>query len=465
MNRFENEIKRKISDFEVEPPQEIWAAIENRLDKKEKVPVFLWRKFAAAAAILILLASASMLFIAPLFFSTPKVADNNLPTQDFENSSTPETASVDDQKTPEQPSAINNNIIANNSSTPSASENKPAPNNQTLTSDMLATIPESLSDTETFRIPEMLPYLASSIEISTKSPQTLDLTYTSLLAHTPDMLTKSAIVQNNDLPYALASSAFSISGYFAPQQAYRFQYGPGATGFTESLESEIMSFATGVQVNYKLNKRWEIQSGLGYNIIGQRVNDIASFSHPSLMPLYSTDGDRIRQHPQSMSTSMGGIVFTDQSLYFADVSSTRIITLKGSYDESIVNLLNKNGTGLMQQFEYLELPVSARYQLFERGLAVYAKAGVIANYLLSGKVYLLGNMPSNDPIGRSVGVSNFNLAGMGGLAFTYPLTNRLQLNLEPTATMFLRPMGQVNNLTRETYPYSWSVYMGISYKL
>jgi hypothetical protein len=462
MNRFENEIKRKLSDFEAEPPKEIWAAIESRLDKKEIAPVFFWKKFAAAAAILIVLASASLLFIVPLFISTQKLADNELPTPTLENSSGIVAPPTDDQKAPEQTAVIN---LTNNNTPPSTPANKAAQNNQTIASEILVTFPENISDTYALQIPEMLPYPSSSIELSHQSLQSLDINYSDPLAKTPHRLTKFTITQTNNLPNSLASSAFSVSAYFAPQQAYRFQYGPGATGFTESLESEIMSFATGVQVNYKLNKRWEIQSGLGYNIIGQRVNEIASFSHPSMMPLYSTNGDPIRQHPQSMSTSMGGIIFTDQSLYFADVSSTRIITLKGSYDESIVNLLNKNGTGLMQQFQYLELPVSARYQLFERGLAVYAKAGVIANYLLSGNVYLLGNMPSNDPIGHSVGVSNFNIAGMGGLAFTYPLTNRLQLNLEPTATMFLRPMGQVNNLTRETYPYSWSVYMGISYKL
>jgi len=466
MKRFENEIQRKLSDFEVEPPQEIWAAIENRLDKKEKAPVFFWRKFAAAAAILILLASVSMMFIIPLFFSTPKVADNSLPTPTNGQPTLPKPPSGDLNEPQDKRSTINNTLIANNTAPVSAKENESILNNSTLSNNILGTAPENFTDnTLNFQIPDPLPPLASQIEILTQSPKQLDHNYTPLLAKIPDRFTKYTITQNNNLPPTMASSAFSVSGYFAPQQAYRFQYGPGATGFTESLESEIMSFATGVQVNYRLNKKWEIQSGIGYNIIGQRVNDIASFSHPSMMPLYSNDGNTIRQHPQSMSTSMGGIIFTDQSLYFADVSSTRIITLKGSYDESIVNLLNKNGTGLMQQFEYVELPVSVRYQLFGRGLTVYAKAGVIANYLLSGDVYLMGNMPSNDPIGRSVGVSNFNFAGMGGLAFTYPLTHRLHLNLEPTATMFLRPMGQVNNLTRETYPYSWSVYMGIAYKL
>jgi hypothetical protein len=260
-----------------------------------------------------------------------------------------------------------------------------------------------------------------------------------------------------------APSNFTLAAYFAPQQTYRFQSN-NVSNPMHSLESEILSFTSGMMIKYRLGKRLEIQSGLGFNRIGQSVNDIASFSHPSNMPLYSNDGATIGAHPQSMSTSMGGIIFNDQSLYFADIGSSRIITLKGSYNDSNVNLLNKSGTGLIQHFEYLELPLSLRYKLLDKQLDVSAKAGIAANYLLSSKVYLQGTQFSS-PIGESVGISKFNFAAMGGLVFSYPLTSQMDINIEPTASMFIRPIGQVKNLSNETYPYAWSVLMGISYRM
>ncbi len=465
MNKFDNEIKRKLKDLEVEPPQEIWSAIENRLDNKQKAPVFFWRKFAAAAALLILLVSASVFYFSRLFTS-PQVADSAIPSADSDQTSTKQTLSPQNKEATKIIASVGDDMIASHNQLLSDRENATAKNSASTTNEkVLPTHENGFVETPSFHILEKLPSLTSYINTYKLPNNRIVLAFNSPVSNTPNRLKTIITDQNNDLAFSMASSALSISGYFAPQQSYRFQYGSGSSGFSESLESEIMSFATGLNINYKLNNRWELQSGLGYNIIGQRVNDIASFSHPSMMPLYSNDGNTINSHPQRMSTSMGGIVFTDQSLYFADVSSTRIITLKGSYDESIVNLLNKNGTGLIQQFEYLELPLSARYKLFEYGVTVYAKAGVIANYLLSGKVYLMDNMPSDNPIGHSVGISKFNFTGMSGLAFSYPLTNRMQLNLEPTATMFFRPMGQVRNLTNKTYPYSWSVYMGVSYKL
>jgi hypothetical protein len=453
MNRFEENIKRKMLNFEAEPPQDLWDSIEQKLDNKgAKKAVFVWRNVAAAAAVLLIIASGSLMLTNIINPGSEIItAQTNAPDLDANQQTTEPPAATTRSITPDdlQKSVVEENPDKNNINRLPLLKSKPDHND-------FQPQPKFL----TASLPTMIEPLSGSLQQSI-SPEITLFQSTPLLGQNDfnHHIDQDFVIEDKNP----ASSPITLAAYFAPQQTYRYQR-VNVPNPMQSLESEILSFTSGVMIKYRFNKRWEIQSGVGYNRIGQNVHDIASFGHPSNMPLYSNDGKKIGSHPQSMSTSMGGIIFNDQSLYFADISSSRIITTKGSYDDSNVNLLNKSGTGLIQHFEYLELPLSVRYKLLDKQLDISAKAGLAVNYLLSGKVYLQGKQ-FNSPVGKSVGASSFNFSAIGGLVFSYPLTSQLGINIEPTASMFVRPIGQVKSLNRETYPYSWSVLMGISYRI
>ncbi len=469
MDRLEKDIQKRLDNYEVEPPAELWSSIENRLDEKAYARAGIRRKrmTAVAAAALLFLLSASALLLNQLGVPVEPIAQETTPTTsqpaapeapDSQSSSTEATAAVSSTDTQrELPITTSTFTPQKSQALVALKENKEQPGTldfreQPMIADVAirSALPSFSAETASL-VAENHELAAAQIQL----PGNLEAAGKEEISNRMDFALANADQAGN--------SSFSLATFFAPQQSYRYQ-NRNTPNPMQALESEIMTFAAGLHVNYKVNNRWEIQSGLGYNRMGQRVNDIATFSHPSMMALYSKDGASINEHPQSMSTSMGGIVFTDQSLYFADISSSRIITLKGSYDESIVNLLNKTGTGLIQHFEYLEMPVNARYKFWQKGFDIYAKAGLSANYLLSANVFLPEQIQST-PIGTVVGINKLNFSGMAGLAISYPVTNRVSLNLEPTASMFLTPMGNVRNLTRETHPYSWSVLMGVSYSL
>lgn len=442
MNRFEENIRRKMLDFEAEPPQDLWESIEQKLDERKKIVPFILtvRRLAAAAAVLLIIASAS-LFLPRLFteLDQPMAMDTIIP--ETPQNVQPNVAGI---PLPSEPLPVAVASQVQLESTPPAHS---------------AFIASATSDSD-LRGHRSFPVLLTSLHASVPTPSSLPP-----LSVRQQPLYHQGGREDNQIQLIAQSgnrpSPYSLAAWFAPQQSYRWQ-NSSMTAPLESLEGQIMSFSTGIRVGYKINNRWELQTGLSFNRLGQRVNAIASFSHPSLVPLYSNDGLNIGAHPQSMSTSMGGIVFTDQSHYFADISSTRIITMKGSYDAGVVNLLNKSGTGLIQHFEYLEIPFSAKYKFFDHIFSIHAKAGLTAAYLLSGNVYLQGK-PQTNPVGKSVGISTFNAAASGGLVLSYPLTPRMNINLEPTASMFIRPIGQIRHLSKETYPYSWSMFMGVSY--
>ena len=451
MERFEKNIQEKLQDFQVHPPEEIWGVIENRLVHKQGKK-FIWLRIAAAILLLIVSITSLVLFL-PFGLKDEPIAEIYVPEDEF--------SPVDFKPLTTEPGAV---IISETD----MMETLAAITDKTLTAETRRTDSDVLIDYSgisglsalnskgydnqlAFQNDFIQTYVGSSLRVE-KSLGALELDKTS-----PELLAFDVITPGS------RQRGFALAAYLAPQQSFRYQTNTAPFPY-EALESEIFSFAAGVKFHYNINSRWEVESGVGYNLIGQMVNGIAAFSHPSMIPLYSSKGELISSHPQSMSTSMGGINFNDQSFYFADISSSRIFALKGSYDESNVNLLNKTASGLIQHFGYIEVPLVFRYKIIDRLFSISVKSGIAANFLYTNNVYLQGSAYTRS-IGESTGVSPLSWSGTGGLSFGYPISNRINIALEPTFSMFLTPMGQFRSLTRETYPYNYSLFMGVRYKL
>ena len=452
MEKFERNIREKLHDFQVQPPEEIWSAIENQLVQKQGKK-FLWLKIAAAILLLVVSITSLVLYLPYSRIAEPLA----------------EISAQEDDLLP----AVSEPLAA-----------EPGSDIQTFTDEAETLIyttyeiliadaqgidsdlPGDYSGLFGLQVlnPKGYDYLlkfqSSNDEINARSSFVFNES-----KDMPDFDDKKPDLMAADIIKTPGSvqTGFTLAAYLAPQQSFRYQRNTAPIPY-ETLESEIFSFAAGMKFHYKLNTRWEVESGIGYSLIGQAVNGITAFSHPSMIPLYSSKGELINTHPQSMSTSMGGINFKDQSFYFADISSSRISSLKGSYDESNVNLLNKSASGLIQHFGYIEVPLVFRYKIIDRIFSMSVKSGVAANFLHANNVYLQGSAYTRS-IAESTGVSTISWSGTGGLSLGYPITDRIGIVLEPTFTMFLTPMGQFRSLTRETYPYNYSLFMGIRYKL
>ncbi|TVQ87631.1 MAG: PorT family protein [Bacteroidetes bacterium] len=445
MGNFERELHEKFQDFEVQPPHDIWDAIEARLETKKSLVLLPWLKAAAVISLLII-SAASLVYM--------------LPTNQFAESLDGLNIETGEHIEPIEPSVLRSTLLEE-TSLESASYKRSEESVIIADLTMLEKVELDVYPA-LFTTQEIQPLHYSLTITDLPSPeynrssfyQNLKETFTT--ERTFDILAQTPTQKESE-------GRFAFSAYLIPQQSYRYHRSTLSFPF-ESLESEIFTFAAGFGLSYKISNRWEIEGGIGYNLIGQAVNDIAVFSHPSMIPLYSTKGENIGSHPQSMSTSMGGINFQNQSFYYADLSSSRIFTLKGSYDENNINLLNKSSSGLIQHLGYLELPFVIRYKIIDRMISMYVKSGLSANLLLTNNVYLQGSAFTQS-IGENTGLKPFNWSGMAGLAFSYPLSNRINLSMEPTVNMFLTPIGEFRNMNAETYPYNFSLNLGVKYNL
>ena len=463
MDRFEKKIKESFQSYREEPPAELWEAIESKLDEQSR-PGFLWMKIAAALLLLVVSMASVVLFL-------PSVQQGTELAEAREAEPVPHTGATDPSiaQTLEQP--------PREVATADAASSLSATATADITS--RATLAALQPETET---------LAGDAELFVVSETAEDapITHLSMLAHNPSFahfelpgLRETSLDADETFISAILSTAepvleiidsragaanmFALTAYFAPQHSYRYQRNNSNFSFG-SLEREILSFSAGINISYRFNRRWEVLTGVAYNLMGQAINDIAAFSHPSMTPLYSSKGENINQHPQSLSTSLGSVNFTNQSFYFADLGGARIATLKGSYDDTNINLLNKSGIGLVQHLGFVEVPLALRYKVIDRLFSVWVKSGVSANFLADNNVYLEGSV-FNNPVGENVGVRNLNWAGNAGVAVSYPLTARMHLSLEPTVSMFINSVGSERYVASDAYPYNYSLFISIRHDL
>ena len=451
MEKFERNIQEKLRDFQVQPPEEIWSAIENQLVQKQGKK-FLWLKIAAAILLLVVSITSLVLYL-PYGRIAEPLAEIYLLEDDllspWSETLVVESGSEILSATDEAEPVIGRTSELRLVEVRSTDSDYPA--DYSGISGLIVLNPIGYDNQLAFQYAQEEGFSISSIIFSEiPDAQKFDEVKSELMAF--DIITPGS-----------TQRGFALAAYLAPQQSFRYQRNTASFPY-EALESQIFSFAAGLKFHYNINSRWEVESGIGYNLIGQAVNGVTAFSHPSMIPLYSSKGELISSHPQSMSTSMGGINFKDQSYYFADIASSRVFALKGSYDESNVNLLNKSASGLIQHFGYIEVPLVFRYRLIDRIFTMSVKSGIAANFLYNNNVYLQGSAYTHS-IGESTGVSPLSWSGTGGLSFGYPISDRVNIALEPTFSTFLTPMGQFRSLTRETYPYNYSLFMGIRYKL
>ncbi len=297
----------------------------------------------------------------------------------------------------------------------------------------------------------------------------------------PPLQPRHAVVEPDRLmaePLQLAShltkapgrtSGFSMSAWVAPQHNYRvFSDVQGndvamSLAFDE-LEEKLYTLSYGLSAAYAVSPRWAVQSGIHYIHTGQYLHDIRTYAASTRSPLFEPrDGDAFL-HPQDVFSSLGEIRLNDVSVYLDDVTSSQVFTrdkeaLEG-LDPASLNLLED---GLVQRFSFLEIPLVLRYQVIHRRVGLALKAGVAGHVLLDNGVFM-GRQHGADRIGETVGIRDFQISAMGGLAFSVPLASRIHLVFEPTAQFYLQSFSMDETYAVRTYPYSFAVYTGLTYR-
>jgi opacity protein-like surface antigen len=422
-----------LKDFEVLPPAEVWNNIAPRVKKSQKP--FLILRSAAMIAVLL-----SLTFLAYRWsLQLTSSLNNGSIAMNPESESPP----VEKQNIP---------VI---SKVPEKSDIIEKP----VATEQVAPVQENLSadDKTVIAMTEQNP--DGSVLLKIKNLYTETGPGLVRKINTEPMLVEEYMpLYYNDETPSKENKKWTIAALVSP--TYYTSFSTGSNEAVTALMSEekpLVSYAGGLALSYKINKRLSVQSGLYYSSFGNELTGINSFG--GFTQYDNTKGD----HNFEVLTLNGKIYTSNADVFLLDnLSEQRIKTMYTNdvFDPSKANLKYLDNS-LKQNFSYLELPFIVRYKIIDKALDFNIIGGLSSNILVANSVYANQDGTKYN-IGKTEGLNVVTFSSSLGMGMEYSFTNNLSLNLEPTFRYYLNPFSEMNGM--KIHPYSFGIFSGISFK-
>jgi hypothetical protein len=424
-----------LKDYEVLPPPEVWYNISPNVRKKQ-APFLIMR----AAATIAVIVSMSFLAYRWSMEISAGLASNNL----ILNPESEAPAYVSEGTSIILPSKV----IALQSPLFSVSGNIDIPNNLPADSSSLLLARNNFEQSATEPL---------SVKYNPEKRKSDLMTLSSPLVFSAPV-EASAFDYPAVVPADGAAERWSISALASPTYFSSFNSEKNAvTANLRSGEQQLFSYAGGLSLSYKVNRRLSVQSGLYYSSFGHQLSGISAFGGFQQY-VYSKSG-----HNFEVLTTSGTIYTSNNDIYLDDnISSDRIISRYNNdvFDPAKANLQYLNNS-LSQNFSYLEVPVFLKYKLVDKAIDFNLIGGLSSNLLVNNAVYTSSGS-SRYQVGKTEGLNVITFSSSLGMGMEYSFTSKLSLNLEPTFRYFLNPFSQLSGM--KIHPYSFGIFSGLSYK-
>jgi len=207
----------------------------------------------------------------------------------------------------------------------------------------------------------------------------------------------------------------------------------------EFEEQSIAAFTSGLNVNFKISKRWSVQSGLYYSNkkqISKNLTSSTSFYNDNEMLVYTPAGEKYIEQPTNTN----------------DIKGTNIIAQNTN---ETYHSLDMN---YVSNFKYIELPILFKFKIIDKKIDLELLSGISTNFLVGNNSSI---MVEEKEVWKGVneGMSPLLYDATFGFGLNYNFYNSFNFSLEPTFKYNLVKQ----NVNVQTYPYSFGVFAGFSY--
>ncbi|MBN1187347.1 MAG: hypothetical protein JXB49_34030 [Bacteroidales bacterium] len=263
---------------------------------------------------------------------------------------------------------------------------------------------------------------------------------------------------------------WEVGGQMAPLYSYRNIETENLAlenSFNE-YQSGVMAYAGGVEVSYKTDKRFSIQSGIYYSKIGHsnKGNTMITKSGSDASTIVSDEYSDVtytapgsQQNELYVNSSTGDIQPSNANVAIGSNQERNY----ASFVNSDVSFYGEGeNVDILQYFEYVEVPLIAKYKIIDRKIDFNLLGGVSSHVLVGRPIYLMID-GQKEWFGETSGISKFNYSSVVGLGIAYPVTNSLTLSVEPTFKYYLNSF--YNDVRNEAsfHPYSVGMFTGLTY--
>jgi hypothetical protein len=262
--------------------------------------------------------------------------------------------------------------------------------------------------------------------------------------------------KNQEKDVNSAREHFVLGGEYSPTYAFRNVSGPVPGS---GKESGIMTSGGGVSFAMNVNKRWQIETGIKYAMLGQEVSAVSKSNRVFNSDFF--DDEKVDITEISLVNSLGAVdrevsPQTDHVSLAFQKSPDELIDLQAS--ASGVD----NTSVLKQNLGYIRVPVTLRYQLLESGrIGLSLSGGISTNWLIDNDAYLERG-GEKQRLGETNGLSKTGFSTHAGVAVAVPLYRGLRLRMEPRIDYFISDISEGSSVTFK--PYSFGVFTGLFYE-
>jgi hypothetical protein len=415
--------QKQLKNLESAPNQRVWSNIETKLKKKKRRVFPFWLFSSAVASVLVL-----------GFLIFPFSKDENT----IEKRNTNEIITI-------TPKMI----------TPSESKIDATSLDNILKKEILITEKEAIvkkkENSFITKNPKELPFPKKTVKTLALNALNIDSNTFSLKQSTlleitkrlnPKIVSKKIDINNFLKPKDSSKvnkynqERWAIAPVFAVLKSNSFSNtSPIDANLDNSTKGEN-SFSYGVQVAYKINKKWTIQSGIHLQEMSYSNNQIAVFS--------------------SSQGSSSATEFTNEGFFSFDANNTENIDFNAN---SLTNAISYSGN-LTQNYGYIEIPFELKYNFTSRKEFKTQLVAGFSSLFLNKNSILLGTENRSEE-GKASNLNMINFSGILGFDFNYHLNKNWSLHLNPMLKVQLNTFNEnANNFA----PFYIGIYTGVHHK-
>src|SRR5450432_91962 len=234
---------------------------------------------------------------------------------------------------------------------------------------------------------------------------------------------------------------FSVTPYFSQEFAGYNLSDDDATAADgqeiENKERNVFSASVGFYLNYKINKRWVIQSGISYSWSSSIIDSTKSFA---------------------VEDNSGNVQFKLNTISGYGYLQTTS-PLQPAVGDSVLTAKSKS------QLHYLTIPLILSYKIPLNRFSLLVGAGISVNFLTGASVEteIYGsNFKEDESTIPIKGLKNINFGIIIKADLEYHINSTWGINLIPSFKNSLTPINILSALS--AYPYNFGIGAGISYK-
>ncbi|HXS57030.1 MAG TPA: hypothetical protein VN726_12955 [Hanamia sp.] len=260
--------------------------------------------------------------------------------------------------------------------------------------------------------------------------------------------TNSAINNNKSLklrtPASLNHSRFSATIFFSPDIPFSQlsdedrNSGNNLSRELEKNESGSFSSSFGFFIDYQLNQKFSLESGINHSTINIKGEPEIIYAEP----------DNSGKVKYRINTSSG-------KAYVLPYFSTNPNIGDSLFTKSINHSLR-----------YFEIPLALKFNIIKRNFLINVKAGVSANMLMHGKIATeveKGNESEPENIHEIDGLMPVYFSGLAGIGLTFKVYKNVSFSFSPTIKFALNSINR--DVPVKSFPGTIGFHVGLETKL